>query len=120
MAGKILIADDEPHLLKIVADRLKANNFEIVTAEDGGEALKKAAEKPDVILLDIMMPVFDGYETLKRLRTEEATKNIPVIMLTARGDPAAVEKCQELGAADYVVKPINPAVLIEKIRGVLK
>lgn len=120
MTKKILIIDDEPHLLKIMSGRLKANNFDVITAGDGEAGLKKAQEEnPDVILLDISMPLMDGYEVLKNLKEDEKTKDIKVIMLTATTDRESVECCMELGAIDYAVKPINPALLIEKIRKVL-
>ena len=117
---KILIVDDEPENIFIVKDRLEANNFEVITAVDGEEGLKKAEEIPDAILLDVMMPVMDGYEVARKIQADEKTKNIPIVMFTARGEPQAVEKAFERGVTDYIVKPINPAVLMEKIRNVIK
>lgn len=120
MAKKILIVDDEPDLVNIMSDRLKANKFEVITAANGEAGLKQAQEgNPDVILLDLFMPSMDGCEVLKKLRADEKTKMIKVIMLTASTERMSVEHCMELGAVDYAVKPVNPAVLIEKIRKVL-
>jgi adenylate cyclase len=112
---KILIVDDEPETIFIIKDRLEANNFEVLTAVDGEEGLKKAEEKPDAILLDIMMPNMDGYEVARKLREDDRTKKIPIVMLTARGEPQAVERAFSLGAVDYIVKPIDLALLMDKI-----
>lgn len=117
---KVLIVDDEPYLVKIIRDRLTAGGFEVIMAEDGGAGLKMAEEKPDIILLDVMMPVMDGFEMLKRIKADPLTKDIPVVMLTAKQDQESVEKVFELGAADYAVKPTDLKMLTEKIRKILK
>ena len=117
--NKVLIVDDEPNIIRTIKDRLEANNFEVITAANGEEGLEAAKEKPDIILLDIMMPIVDGYDALNNLKSSNETKHIPVIMLTARGESSAVSQAFELGAADYIVKPINPGILIDKIRQVL-
>jgi two-component system, OmpR family, alkaline phosphatase synthesis response regulator PhoP len=117
---KVLIVDDEPHIIRIIEDRLTAGGFEVIVAVNGGEGLKMAGENPDIILLDIMMPVMDGFSVLENLKAAELTKNIPVIMLTAKGERESVEKAFALGAVDYAVKPTDLAVLAEKIRKTLK
>jgi len=121
MQKKILIVDDEPHILKMVENRLKFSGYETITAQDGNEGLKKAQEqKPHLILLDILMPGMNGFQTLKKLKEQEDTRNIPVIILTAKGQPQDVEEAINLGASDYVVKPFTPIVLLEKINKVLE
>lgn len=119
--NKILIIDDEKEFVMMLTMRLKAMGYEILEAQDGEVGLKVAEEKsPDLILLDIMMPVMDGYETLKQLKQNSKTKSIPVLMLTAVGKPDAVSKSLELGALDYIAKPFEPKTLLEKIRKALK
>ncbi|MCK5450814.1 MAG: response regulator [Candidatus Omnitrophica bacterium] len=120
MAKKILVVDDEPHIVLLVKSRLKANGFEVVTAENGLMGYEKAKEEhPDLIILDVLMPELNGYETLLKLKSDEETKNIPVIMFTAKSQIEDVEKAQEAGACDYVVKPFSPPVLLGKIKNVL-
>ncbi len=121
MAKKILIVDDEPHIVKMVESRLKANGYEVITANNGADGFEKASqEKPDLIILDMLMPKMDGPTALIKLKTVEGTKNIPVIMFTAKGQPADIEMAQQRGADDYVVKPFSPPVLLEKIRKALE
>ncbi len=120
MNEKILIVDDEPHITKMLASRLKANGYRIITAENGKEGLQKVKdEQPELVLLDIMMPEMDGHEVLYALKKEEETKSIPVIMVTAKGQIEDVEKSSGMGATDYVVKPFNPVVLLDKVRRAL-
>jgi len=119
-AKKILIVDDEPNILRTVADRLRMTGYEVVTAADGEEGLERALEeKPDLILLDILMPRLDGFATLDRLGQITETRDIPVIMLTARSQAEDVLRATASGAADYVVKPFDLVGLIEKIDKVL-
>ena len=121
MAKKILVVDDDPHIVKLVESRLKANRYDVITAKNGIESLEKAnKEKPDLIILDILMPEMDGYQTLRELKESAETKSIPVIMFTAKGQSEDVEKSYELGASDYIVKPFTPVTLLEKIHKALK
>ena len=121
MPKKILVVDDEPNIVKIVANRLKANGYEVVTAYNGLEGLEKAGqESPDLILLDVIMPDMDGYQVLSRLKDDPRTKPIPVIMVTARGQLDDVNMATELGAVDYVVKPFNPVLFLQKIHKALE
>ena len=116
MAKKILVVDDEADVLKVVKKRLEDRKFEVVTALDGDEGLTKAAEeKPDLIILDVMMPKLDGYTVVRQLKTNPNTRNIPVIILTAKGsglkDLFSVE-----GVEDYVTKPYDFEDLLAKVK----
>jgi DNA-binding response OmpR family regulator len=121
MAKRILVVDDEPHIVKIVASRLKANGYEVITAGDGMEGIEKAKkDKPDLILLDIAMPTMTGQEALKKLKEDKDTKSIPVIMLTGRSGAEDIVKCiAEGGAKDYIVKPFMAGDFLKKINTVL-
>ncbi|MBI2190812.1 MAG: response regulator [Planctomycetes bacterium] len=119
-AKKILIIDDEPIIVRTLQDRLKFTGYEVFTAADGEEGLQKAVQqKPDLVLLDIMMPKLDGHQVLERMRQMEDTREIPVIMLTARSQMEDVIKATSGGSADYVVKPFDLVALLEKIDKVL-
>jgi len=103
MKKKILIVDDEPDFADMIKMRLEANDYEVVTANDGVEGLRKAEEEnPNLILLDIMMPGMDGYEVLRRLKRGEGTQYIPIVMLTAKGEAKSIFKAQEFGVTDYL------------------
>ena len=121
MAKKILVVDDEPHIVKLVASRLRANGYDVITAGDGKEGLDKArAEKPDLILLDIAMPRMTGEEALGKLKEDKDTKSIPVIMITGKSGAEDVVQCiARGGAVDYIVKPFMAADFIKKINVVL-
>lgn len=112
---KILVVDDEQELVAALKIRLEANDFEVIAAYDGEEALEKAKEKPDLILLDILMPKMDGYKVLSKLRQAAQTKNIPVIMLTAKGESQSIFKAHDLGSTDYIIKPFEQEELLELI-----
>lgn len=118
--GKVLVVDDEVYILHILDFSLGAEGFEVITANNGELAIEKAKqEKPDLIVLDIMMPVLDGYETCRRLKRESETKNIPVVLLTAKGRDVDKRLGYEVGAVDYIVKPFSPNRLIERIQEIL-
>lgn len=118
--ARILVADDELYILKMLDFRLKRLGHEIIDAVDGGQALEIATrEKPDLVLLDIMMPVMDGFQVLRKLKSQEETKNIPVIMLTAKSQEKDIVTGLEAGAADYVTKPFNFAELIARVNRAL-
>jgi DNA-binding response OmpR family regulator len=117
---KILIVDDEPDLVQTLQDRLEMNGYIIVTASNGKEGLEKAAqEKPDIILLDVIMPIMDGLEMLEALRKHPEVKNCAVIMLTARSQRQDIVRAKTCGIEDYTVKPFDLSELIEKIENVL-
>lgn len=110
---KILIVDDETEFADMISMRLEANGYDVVTAADGLEGLEKArTEDPDLILLDVMMPNLDGFETLKRLRQSPTTADTRVVMLTARGETKSIFRGQELGVDDYLIKPCDSEELL--------
>ena len=118
MAKKILIVDDEERIVSLVKAYLKQEGFWVAAARDGKEALKVArTEKPDLIILDIMMPEMDGYEFMRLHRREQ---NTPIILLTAKVDKDDKVIGLELGADDYVTKPFRPRELLARIRAVLR
>ena len=118
--GKILVVDDEVYILHILEFSLGAEGFEVITANNGELAVEKAKqERPNLIILDIMMPVLDGYETCRRLKREVETKDIPVVLLTAKGRDVDKRLGFEVGAVDYVVKPFSPSRLIERIEEII-
>ena len=105
---KILIVDDELGVRELLSEFLKIQGYETLTAVDGLDGLKKAATYlPNLIFLDIMMPKMDGWQALAHLREREGTKDIPVVMLTARSDTAALLRSEKEHAVDYFIKPIN-------------
>ena len=117
---RILIVDDEPNIVRTVADRLKMSGYDVIVAADGQEGMECAVrEQPDLILLDVFMPKLDGHAALERLRQMEETKTVPVIMLTARSQVEDVARASALGVVDYVVKPFDLVELLEKIKSAL-
>jgi len=118
--GKILVVDDEIYIVHILDFSLGMEGYEVLTALDGEQAVEKArAEHPDLIVLDIMMPKLDGYETCKRLKADPATKDIPVILLSAKGRNVDQKVGFEVGADDYITKPFSPRKLVERINALL-
>jgi two-component system phosphate regulon response regulator PhoB len=121
MAEKILIVDDEVDLLRMVDFNLRNAGFSTVLAQNGRDALRFArAELPDVILLDLMLPDIQGTEVCRILKSESATRDIPVIMVTAKGDEIDRVVGFELGADDYVTKPFSVRELVLRLRTILK
>ncbi len=117
----ILIVDDASDILDLVAINLERRDYDTLRASDGIEALKIAmAKRPDLIILDIMLPGMDGYKAFKRLRQDSRTHGIPVILLSAKGDQQDKIKGLELGVDDYVTKPFSPKELILRIGAVLR
>jgi len=118
---RILVVDDEEDLVDLVAYNLEAAGFETARALTGHEALRVAAEaRPDLVVLDVMLPDLQGFEVLRILRSRDATREVPVILLTARGGEPDRLAGFELGADDYVVKPFSPRELVARVRAVLK
>ena len=116
----ILIVDDEEDVLELVRYNLDKNGFRVETATTGEEALIKAKAKlPDLVILDLMLPNIDGLEVCKKLKGDSKTQNIPIIMLSAKGEEADIVTGLELGADDYVTKPFSPKVLIARVRRIL-
>jgi len=119
--GKVLVVDDEEYIQHILNFSFGAEGYEVITAADGEEAVTVArSEKPDIIVLDIMMPKMDGYEACKQIKADPQTQNIPVILLTAKGREVDRKLGAEAGADDYVVKPFSPGRLIERVEGFIK
>jgi DNA-binding response OmpR family regulator len=119
--ARILVVDDDSDIVSTIQYRLKFCEFEVVAASNGKEGLEKATnEKPDLILLDINMPIMDGQEMLTHLRSQPDLKDIPVIMLTAYSDTQDIAKAANLGIADYVTKPFDFAELMGKISNALE
>ncbi|HET7225601.1 MAG TPA: response regulator [Candidatus Eisenbacteria bacterium] len=118
--GRILVVDDEIYIVHILDFSLGMEGYEVLTALDGEQALEKArAEHPDLIVLDIMMPKLDGYETCKLLKAGDDTKDIPVILLSAKGRNVDQKVGFEAGADDYITKPFSPRKLVERINAIL-
>lgn len=118
--SRILAVDDEPHILKLVSFSLRAQGFEVLEATDGLAAVDVAEkEHPDLILLDVMMPALDGYEACRRIKANPATKDIPVVMLSAKSQKTEQAAGVEAGALDYICKPFTPKDLVAQVRGFL-
>ena len=117
MAKKILAVDDEKHIVRLIQVNLERAGYEVATANDGAQALEMVAQdKPDLIVLDWMMPQLNGMETLKRLKANEATADIPVIMLTAKSQDQDVFKGWQSGVDSYLTKPFNPMELLTFVK----
>ena len=113
MPRKILACDDEKNILRLVQVNLERAGYQVVTASDGKEALQKVAqERPDLVVLDIMMPYMDGFEVLQNMRRNRATRDIPVIMLTAKSQDADVFRGWQSGVDCYLTKPFTPVELV--------
>lgn len=116
----VLAADDDPDILELVAFRLERSGYTVLQARDGEEALQMALEsKPDLAVLDVMMPKLDGFELTRRLRAEEATSRMPIILLTARAQDADVQQGFDAGADDYIRKPFSPQELRSRVQAIL-
>lgn len=117
---KILLVDDSATTLMMEQMVLRGQAYQIVTAKNGREAVATAAiEQPDLILLDVVMPEMNGFEACRRIRQQESTKNVPIIMVTTKGEEQNVETGFESGCSDYITKPINGAELLTKVRSYL-
>lgn len=117
---KVLVVDDEPNIVQTLQDRLEMNEYTVITAGNGKEGLEQALkEKPDVILLDVIMPIMDGHEMLETLRKHPEARDIAVIMLTARSQTQDIARANAAGIDDYIVKPFDLSELLEKIETVV-
>ncbi len=120
MKQKILVVDDEPEAVELVEFNLKQAGYNVSTAADGAEALKKArAQTPDLIVLDVMLPEMDGFEICKTLRLDTTTAKVPIIMLTAKAAEIDRVLGLELGADDYLTKPFSPRELMLRVKKIL-
>ncbi|TAJ96493.1 MAG: response regulator [Candidatus Manganitrophaceae bacterium] len=118
---KVLIVDDEEFVRQLIQIKLKFCGIETIEAGNGVDAIDKAlSEKPDLILLDVMMPKMNGFEACQRLKANKETAHIPIVMLTARGDPSAKERGENAGALEYLTKPFSPQKLAERVLEILR
>lgn len=118
---KVLVVDDEPNIVQTLKDRLEMNDYEVFTAHNGTDGLKVAQAKlPDVILLDVIMPVMDGHEMLEKLRQHDWGRDILVIMLTARSQAQDIARARACGIEDYIIKPFDLSELLEKIESIVE
>ena len=120
MKSKILLVDDEQDIIEFLQYNIEQEGYEVISANNGREALEKMAERPGLIILDIMMPVMDGYEVCRRIRENKSSLNIPVIFLTAKSAEADELKGLELGGDDFITKPISPKKLVARIKANLR
>ncbi len=115
--AKVLLVDDEAFNLDFLQQALEDENYEIFIAADGQEALKKIkSEQPDLVLLDLMMPIIDGFEVLQKVKEDDMLRDIPIIIISAEHDSKSVVKGIKQGAEDYMTKPITAAQLIKKVK----
>ena len=120
MAQTILVAEDQQHVRSLIEYKLRNSGYTVVCVEDGRAALEKAVELvPDLILLDVMMPLMTGFEVLGALRENSKTKNVPIVMVTALSKEDEILKGLELGADDYITKPFSPNELAARVKTVL-
>ena len=116
----VLVADDDEDILGLVAFRLERGGYTVIVARDGAEALELAVqERPDLAVLDVMMPKVDGFEVTRRLRADEATSRMPIILLTAKSQDVDVQQGFDAGADDYIRKPFSPDELRARVQAIL-
>jgi two-component system, OmpR family, alkaline phosphatase synthesis response regulator PhoP len=118
--ARVLVADDNPQNADLLAEYLQASEYEVAIASDGEETLSLVKSfKPDVLLLDIMMPRLSGFEVCKRLKSDSASKNLPILMITALDQPSDVERAVDAGTDDFLTKPIHQTELINRVRALM-
>ena len=116
----VLVADDDPDILSLVAFRLERAGYDVVTAADGEEALRLALDRtPDLAVLDVMMPKMTGYDVTREIRQNDAVRQMPIILLTARVQEADVARGFDAGADDYIKKPFSPQELTARVQAIL-
>jgi len=121
MSKRILLIEDERDLVETLTFRLQTNDYDVVVAYDGQEGLNRAkSEKPDLIILDLMLPKIDGYKVCRMLKFDEKYKKIPILMFTARAQDSDKQMGEQVGADAYITKPFDPKVLLGKIEELLK
>jgi two-component system alkaline phosphatase synthesis response regulator PhoP len=120
MKKKVLVVDDERDIVDLIRYNLTKEGFEVAAAYNGREALEKSMALPDLIILDLMMPVLDGFETCKRIKAEPRTAKIPLVFLTASSSEVDEVIGLELGADDYIQKPISPRKLVARVKAALR
>jgi two-component system, OmpR family, phosphate regulon response regulator PhoB len=121
MASRVLIAEDEPDIRDLLAFHLERDGYEVARARTGAEALRQVRDRrPDLLILDLMLPEIDGLEVCRRLRQQTETSQLPIVMLTAKGDEVDRIVGLEVGADDYIVKPFSPKEVLARVRAVLR
>lgn len=121
MAYRVLVVDDDPMVTRLVRINLELENFEVEEAWDGKTAMRMMREnRPDLLVLDIMMPQMDGWEILKLVREDERLRDLPVVVLTAKVQEKDIARGWRMGADGYIVKPFNPVILADALRKVLE
>ncbi len=120
MKKKILLAEDEHELSDLIKMHLEAHNYEVIVAYDGQEALEKVGEKPDLIIMDLMMPKLSGQQALKRIKDNPQIRYIPVIVLTAKSDSQTIFEMMDAGSFDYLIKPFDNKELLDTISRALR
>ncbi len=117
---KILIVDDEPHMIRLAELSLRKGAFDVVTARNGRDAVELASsEKPDLIVMDVQMPEMDGLEALQALKSNSETTGIPVVILTARGHQLTRQEAVGIGASSFLTKPFSPTQLLSEVQRIL-
>jgi phosphate regulon transcriptional regulator PhoB len=121
MPGRVLVVEDEPDIGALLAFHLEREGYQVVRSRNGLDALQQVrTRRPDLVLLDLMLPGIDGLEVCRRLRQDPATEALPVVMLTAKGEEVDRVLGLELGADDYIVKPFSPKEVVARVRAVLR
>jgi len=119
--AKVLLVDDDPVILKLLQVNFEMEGYTVVCANDGVEGLEKArSERPDIVLCDIMMPRMDGLEVTRELKGSDDTKDIPIILLSAKAQASDVQAGKDMGADDYLTKPFDPLELLERVSELLE
>lgn len=117
---RIVVADDEPHIRKLVSFTLGRHGYDVIEATDGGEAYDRVrAELPDLVLLDVMMPVMTGYDVLDKLKADPLTQGIPVVMLSAKSQATEIQAGLARGAHEYICKPFTPKDLLQRVAEII-
>ena len=118
---RILLVDDEPSIVKMIGKRLEVEGYDVVVAVDGQEVLDKATtQTPDLIILDLMLPKLNGFEVCSRLKQDQQSRHIPIIIFTGKGNEEDEQRCRACGADAYVTKGGGKAVLIQKVKELLR
>lgn len=120
ISKRILLVDDSETILEMERMILQQDRYEVVTARDGQEGVTKALElKPDLILMDVIMPGLDGFAAVRRLREHPGTSRVPIVMVTSRAEAESMETGYESGCSDYIIKPIDRMELVAKVKNLL-
>lgn len=117
--ARILVVEDDPQIARLVEFKLRHSGFQVTLAPDGGAGAQEVLDNPpDLVLLDVMMPVLNGYQVLERIRANPQTCDLPVIMVTAKGYESDLDRLRD-NVTDYILKPFSPSDVVARIRGVL-